>query len=289
VAREALAREAGCDAPGGVPAVLEAVGQARPLRAAIAAAEQNLLRSGRGATLEAIAEEVASVPPDELDDRLARVEAELDELEARRAEGQQLIGSQQALLDQMDGRDAAAEAAEAAGAIAAGLAAQVDQYVRLRLAGALLREGIERHRQRNQGPILGRAGGLFERLTRGSFAGLRVDEGPKGEPVLHGVRPGGATVPVDGLSDGTADALYLSLRLAGLDAYLDAHPPMPLIVDDILIQFDDDRAAAALEALAALSARTQVLLFTHHRRLVELASALDPAVRFVHELPGPSA
>jgi uncharacterized protein YhaN len=47
---------------------------------------------------------------------------------------------------------------------------------------------------------------------------------------------------------------------------------MPFIVDDILIKFDDTRAAAALQALAELSRRTQVIFFTHHRHLVDLAT-----------------
>jgi len=49
---------------------------------------------------------------------------------------------------------------------------------------------------------------------------------------------------------------------------------MPFIVDDILIRFDDDRARATLEVLADLSKKTQVLFFTHHARLAELAKEM---------------
>ena len=48
------------------------------------------------------------------------------------------------------------------------------------------------------------------------------------------------------MSDGTADQLYLALRLASLETYLDDHEPIPLVVDDILVNFDDARALAAL-------------------------------------------
>ena len=47
---------------------------------------------------------------------------------------------------------------------------------------------------------------------------------------------------------------------------------MPLIIDDVLINFDDRGAAATLRSIAELSKQTQVLLFTHHRHLVELRS-----------------
>lgn len=60
---------------------------------------------------------------------------------------------------------------------------------------------------------------------------------------------------------------------------------MPFVVDDILIGFDDDRTRVCLEVLAELANRTQVLLFTHHRRVLELADRLTvKAGIFTHEL-----
>ena len=90
-----------------------------------------------------------------------------------------------------------------------------------------------------------------------------------------------------GLSDGTRDQLFLALRLAGIEQHLEQREPMPLVVDDVLIHFDADRARATLECLAELSRRTQVLLFTHHAYLVELARGLKATeVVFCHELGG---
>jgi uncharacterized protein YhaN len=73
------------------------------------------------------------------------------------------------------------------------------------------------------------------------------------------------------MSDGTCDQFYLALRIASLEHYFTAHEPVPFIVDDVLLNFDDARAAAAIAALDTLSARTQVIFFTHHKHLVELA------------------
>jgi uncharacterized protein YhaN len=125
-------------------------------------------------------------------------------------------------------------------------------------------------------------------LTIGSFEGLCIDYDDKGQAVLVGVRPAGKShVGVLGMSDGSRDQLYLALRLATLEAWLERHEPMPFIVDDILINFDDERAVAALKALAELSNKTQVLLFTHHRHVVDLAKgSLDKDSLFVRELPG---
>jgi uncharacterized protein YhaN len=135
---------------------------------------------------------------------------------------------------------------------------------------------------------------LFGQLTLGSFEGLRADYDDGGQMVLVGVRAGGRqTVTVEKLSDGTRDQLFLALRLASLHTYLATNEPIPFIVDDILVQFDDERAMAALQALGDLSRQTQVIFFTHHQHLVDLAAnCLKGDIFFQHRLDcrsGPTA
>ena len=98
--------------------------------------------------------------------------------------------------------------------------------------------------------MLGRASELFQRLTLGSFAALRIDFDEDGEQVLAGVRPDGGPVLPQAMSEGTSDQLYLALRLASLEIWLRRGEPMPFIVDDILVSFDNRRAAATLAVLA---------------------------------------
>ncbi|MGA2260798.1 MAG: hypothetical protein ABSH28_05110 [Acidobacteriota bacterium] len=59
-------------------------------------------------------------------------------------------------------------------------------------------------------------------------------------------------IGVEGMSDGTCDQLYLALRLASLENHLEAHEPVPFVIADILINFDDSRAEATLKVLAEL-------------------------------------
>ena len=73
------------------------------------------------------------------------------------------------------------------------------------------------------------------------------------------------------MSDGTRDQLYLALRLASIERYITKNSPIPLILDDILINFDDERSTATLEILGELCQKTQILFLTHSSRLVELA------------------
>jgi uncharacterized protein YhaN len=185
----------------------------------------------------------------------------------------------------MRGDSNAADAAAQAQVALARVRTHAEKWVRAKLAAVILKREIERYREENQGPLLGRASSLFARLTLGAFAGLRAGFDDKDRPALRLVRAGGAEVDVEALSEGTRDQLYLSLRLASLLRYAEIASPMPLVLDDVLVHFDDERSAAALAVLAEVAKTVQILFFTHHARLVELARAAIPANELVvHEL-----
>jgi uncharacterized protein YhaN len=188
-------------------------------------------------------------------------------LQAIRDTMAELRGRKQALES---AGDTAADYRQQAESVAARLKQDAARFVRLRLAVHFLQTQIERFRKENQGPLLEKSGRVFESITRGAFAGLGAEFNADDVPVLMGLRPDQSKVPIAGMSDGSRDQLYLSLRLAALDRYLETHEPMPLILDDLLITFDDDRATAILPQLAELARRTQIFLFTHHDHLVEL-------------------
>jgi uncharacterized protein YhaN len=102
-------------------------------------------------------------------------------------------------------------------------------------------------------------------------------------PILAGIRPDGRRVPAHGMSEGTRDQLFLALRLAAVEASCATGEPLPFIVDDVLVQFDNDRTAAGLRVLANVGVDTQIVLFTHHRRVREVAEAISGQV-IVHDL-----
>jgi uncharacterized protein YhaN len=87
------------------------------------------------------------------------------------------------------------------------------------------------------------------------------------------------------MSDGTRDQLYLALRLAFIEQRVRKMEPLPLVLDDVLVHFDDERSCAALEVFAGVADLTQVIFFTHHRHLLDLARGAVPADKLcIHEL-----
>ena len=281
-----MCMEAGCRISDELPEAERRSSQRLQLEVRLRHENERLLQLGGTSAVDEFVRDAGAIDPDGIMGDVARLQEEIRRLTSERSELDQTIGKENAELSRMDGGDRAAVIAEEMQAILAGLERDVDQYARLKIATRVLSLAIERFREKSQGPILKRASSRFSRITCGSFEGVRADRDPDGNPVLVGVRPGGRQiVPVEGMSDGTADQLYLALRMAGIEHYLDGNEPMPFIVDDILIKFDNSRAAATLQALADISARTQVIFFTHHRHLVELAAThVDGAVLFEHGL-----
>jgi uncharacterized protein YhaN len=182
--------------------------------------------------------------------------------------------------------DQAATARQEAAFCTRRLEDHVALYATLHLARHVLDRAVERYRARHQDSMLARAASFFEHLTDGDFATLEI-QNEDGNPVLKAVRSDSArtdaSVSIDGLSDGTRDQLFLALRLAGIERHLADREPMPLIIDDVLVNFDDRRASATLRCIAELSKQTQVLLFTHHRHIVLLAQKEIASQLVVHE------
>ena len=114
----------------------------------------------------------------------------------------------------------------------------------------------------------------------------KVGESDKVE--LFAVRNDGNRISISGMSEGTRDSLFLSLRLASLEERIVRTPPLPLILDDVLIHLDDRRTGFALAALADFSANAQVVLFTHHRHIVDLAESAIPGRFQKMEMQGSS-
>ena len=254
------------------------------------AAERDRLRAGlhaqaRGEPLEGFIERVRGEDGGTLATELADLAEAIGEREARREQAiQALARAEDAKARLESSGDSAAEHLQAARHAAARVRQDAARYLRLRLASRFLREQIEAFRARNQGPLLARAGELFRNMTGAGFSGLGTAYAEDDTPTLVG-RKAGASIPLEGMSEGTRDQLYLALRLAAIELHQAGHEPMPLILDDLLITFDDDRCRAILPLLRELAGRTQVLLFTHHRHLVDLARETLAADQFqMHHL-----
>ena len=161
------------------------------------------------------------------------------------------IGDEQLLQNRIDGlRRRIGELEETAAA--------------LDIAQQTLSAATEQLQRRFAPRIAERAKNFFARLTDGRYDRLNltrelaVDTGAAGELTLHGAQ---------WRSEGTVDQLYLALRLAVAE---ELTPDAPLVLDDAMVRFDNDRLEAALAILKLEAKHKQVIIFTCHGREQQL-------------------
>ena len=239
------------------------------LRASRDAVVADLSTLGDGLPLDDLRSEAASIGPDVAAAELADIAARQGELASEREAVGRDLAEAEAASRAASTAAAAAEAQQRFVDASAQLADAAEEHVGAVATAALLRWVVERDRASRQAPLMQRASEIFSAVTRGAFTGLSLRYSEDDEPALRALRAVGAPVGVEGLSEGTRDQLYLALRLASIRDR--AGVALPLICDDLLITADNERSAAMIEVLAAASASNQVVFFTHHEHIVDVA------------------
>ncbi|MFM8252564.1 MAG: AAA family ATPase [Planctomycetota bacterium] len=253
------------------------------------AIDKALYEMSLGQSIGELEEEARAIHHGELTQRLEQERLRFEQLDAQRQPLHEEVGQLNSELQRMSEGTAAIASSVQLQAKLGSIEQAATEYARARLATVILRRAVEEFSRRHQGPMLQRASEYFARLTVEAFARMDVDYSDEGQPFLVGIRSGGGAVGVAGMSEGTADQMFLALRLAYLADWLDRKEPLPVVFDDVLIKFDDRRAAATLGVLADFSSRTQVIVFTHHEHLLEIAREQMPADRlFTYRLGGGS-
>ena len=152
------------------------------------------------------------------------------------------------------------------GELAVQLTRRLAEYDALTTALDALSAANDTLRQRFSPALNRKAGELFTALTGGRWKGLTLARDFSAQAQAGGALPR----PALALSTGTAEQLYLAVRLAICSM---AAPQAPLVLDDTLAFFDDARCTQALDCLQALAGERQILLFTCHSREAAWAEA----------------
>lgn len=128
-----------------------------------------------------------------------------------------------------------------------------------------------------QPAALKRASKWLTRMTDGRYTRIWT---PLGDDTLKVDSPGGKTAPVEVLSRGTREQIFLALRLALVETYAEDGKRLPLVLDDVLVNFDTDRARSAAAVLKEFAADGhQLLVFTCHEHVAEMFVKLQAPVR----------
>jgi uncharacterized protein YhaN len=281
-----LAREGKVDDPEQLEDAAERAFRILELNEVVADCEKRLAQDGNGQSTAELEEAVVGRTPTDITEAIDALNGSLDDLKDELEKARDAEVTLRVQLQGMDGSDAAAvEASRGQLEISKALEASA-RFTRLALAHFLLEEAIRRYSEAHQDPLLTRASSHLSLLTADEYRRVGVDVDSKSGPRLSVIAANGEELLVPALSSGSRDQLYFALRLAAIEESFAKYGPMPVLLDDVLVNFDDPHSVAALRILATMATTSQVVLFTHHPHVLALAKGALAADAFVlHELP----
>lgn len=204
--------------------------------------------------------------------------------QAALAGGDEAVRSRTRLADELDAVERSADVGQGMARLSvveARLDAARRAYLEVVVADALLDRTLTRFREAHQPAVLKAAGAYLSRATGGRYVAIEATDDGRDVVVLDEV--GGRRCAAE-LSRGTLELLYVVLRL-GLAADRASHSvSLPLVLDDVLVNLDPERALGLTRLLAHAAGHQQVLLLTCRPETRDLLLAQVPDAH-VLELP----
>ena len=205
---------------------------------------------------------------DSAEEEAAKKREEYESLSTRRTELETTLGAEGREREMIENRQ-----------IEVGLRQRLDtlsaEYVVLALASRLLDEARRRYERERQPDVIRTAAEVFARITDGRYERLALPLGDGAMTVLDAASQAKETAH---LSRGTAEALYLALRIALIEQMGSIGESLPIIMDDIFVNFDAERRRGAVEAVAGLARSRQVIVFTCHEQTARLLVEVEPDI-----------
>lgn len=267
---------------GEVETCMDLAEQRRELESSISEAELELVQIAGVKDLSEVEELTDEVDRTALEDELARLAPVLEDQDVRYRDHFHGLSKAQDALNAIGGDEKVAALDEQRRTTLLEIEESARRYMELRAGVAAAEHGLKLYRDRHRSGMMARASEAFRTISRGAYEGVAAQPGKDGD-VLIAVSAGGGSKAANELSDGTRSQLYLALRVAGYHEFVARRTPVPFIADDIMETFDDFRAEEAFRLFAEMGMHGQVIYFTHHKHLTQIAKKICPSVR-LHDL-----
>ena len=223
--------------------------------------------SGPGEKYDAFRESLADTGPDRLDQEAEELSLAFQNVEAERTLLLEERGGLDNELERLTGEEESSRLRTHRETLVEQLRECAREWSKLAAAEALLEKTRQKFEEERQPRVIQHAQEFFSHITGQRYERLFVPIGDRTVTVMDGA--GGAKQP-GALSRGTREQLYLALRFGLVREFGEHAERLPVVVDEVLVNFDPERARLAAEAFAALSETNQVLVFTCHPGTADL-------------------
>ncbi len=241
--------------------------------------QTNLQRlTGPGEQFERFKEELAQASPQALEETSREL---AEQIEANEEIGDTLLreqGEKRTLLGQLTSEAESSALRVKRNALMEELREQAREWTKLTIAEDLLLRTRTKFEEERQPGVILHAQKFFGAITGQRYPRLYA---PIGEQTVTVIDENGVSKQPSELSRGTREQLYLALRFGLIREFGERTECLPVVVDEVLVNFDPDRARRAAEAFVELSRTNQVLVFTCHPEMVDLFTGVAPDTQVI--------
>ncbi len=221
--------------------------------------------------IEKFREEVAAETDSIITDQsIEELENEITQLETKHSEYMQNLGAKKNQISELENNEKLGGLRLEEENLKARLKEALAEWSVNALCHTLLKKSMTIYERERQPFVLKHAGNYLNKITKQRYVHvIKKADGNK----LVVETPEGLQKSVTELSRGTAEQLYLSMRLAFIKEYANRVGTLPLIVDDILVNFDSQRAKTTIRLLNEISKENQIIMFTCHPHTLDLCKS----------------
>jgi uncharacterized protein YhaN len=237
---------------------------------------------GRGDDQDRFQEELQQCSPERLHGERDELDEEVQKLEKELSSLQESHGRLNERKEQLESAEELSLLREQRYVLIAELTDAARRWSALTICLRFLQKGRQIYEKERKQPVVKESEHFFRTITNGRYQTIVA---PQGEERIQVIGANDARYELGMLSRGTAEQLYLSLRFGYIQEFGRRARPLPVVMDDILVNFDPQRVRAAISTMLELAAKNQILFFTCHPETVSLLKKLDKNIP-VWELKG---
>ena len=220
-------------------------------------------------------EELAQLTKTAVDSSFIRLQEQLDALTEQQKNQTIEIGALRQRISDLLNIDEMYTLQNQREALKAQLEEEYHEWLINKVALAILNKEKQQYEKEKQPSVIKHASAIFEQITHGKYTGLSVSL-TDNDVKIHTKTD--KTVAIDTLSRGTKEQLLLALRLGFIKAYEEKSEPLPIVLDDVMVNFDNKRAQEFVSLLTDFAENRQAIIFTCHEHLRDLFKAAGARV-----------
>ena len=221
---------------------------------------------GLGQHFDQFLEDIQSTPLEEIKQKLGKRLAEYSELQETREQLLQDIGETRNKLEKLSSDDDLADRQNELESQKQELKLLAETWASYRSALVLIDAAKKRYEKNRQPGVIRSAENLFSKITNGTYSHIikSIDNDDiLVEDAQHKRKS------VQEMSRGTLEQLYLAMRFGLIDEYESRSEPLPAVLDDVFVNFDDERDERLIKVLKQFGQQRQVIVLTCHKRSLE--------------------